>query len=116
MAAVTTAWISIDGLHLSSYSRREATLATWEAREPIDARDGADRILNEQGWQRISEWMFCPIKSDGMVANVIAHEHKVVKRWPDFIECSCGLLAANGADFSEHQRNMRRAVTFWSQR
>lgn len=67
---VTSAWLSHQGVHLQSHDRTVRTVASWPRADPASMVDRADQALLLAGWGRIGEWVFCQIKSDGMIADI----------------------------------------------
>lgn len=79
MRTPTGALLTEQGVHLQDYNGIIESLSYWIQR-PLDWRmTEADRILASLGWKRTTEWVYTPIKSDGLTASIVQIEEERTK-------------------------------------
>lgn len=70
---IYTAWLTPTRLHFQTRGRSKQIVA-FSPRDrvaPEDRRDDADLLITHNGFRRTTPWVFCPVKTDGMVAEIV---------------------------------------------
>jgi hypothetical protein len=69
----TAVWLTPHRLHFQTNGRSKQIIAfgPHDHVAPEDRLDDADLLIAHNGFRRTTPWVFCPVKNDGMVADIV---------------------------------------------